>query len=314
LYATFADDRWYDRRIDRWELSGSKLAEQVVGSPARATDFCVLPDGRLIASGHRAITDELDHMPVVPVVLVVDPTGREPPWEFPTTYFPLKFIVSPAGDRVLTRGHHYRSRGYHPEHRNFLLSYRLPLRQPAEAEWKATIRPLPNEFSADLWWYRFDPSGKRVLTIEAGSYLPRAKQPWTARWRSTTSGKAIGQPIRITGLGLNGMDLAVGGTRLLGCDSATIFSFDLSNPDHKPTRTTNPTRKHFTGLAVHPDGRRVFASNNDGTVREYDAVTLQELRAYDWKVGKLTCVAVAPDGMTAAVGSDTGKVVVWDLE
>jgi len=110
------------------------------------------------------------------------------------------------------------------------------------------------------------------------------------------------------------MDLAVGGTRLLGCDSATIFSFDLSNPDHKPTRTTNPTRKHFTGLAVRPDGRRVFASNNDGTVREYDAVTLQELRAYDWKVGKLTCVAVAPDGMTAAVGSDTGKVVVWDLE
>ena len=58
----------------------------------------------------------------------------------------------------------------------------------------------------------------------------------------------------------------------------------------------------------------MFATCNDETVREYDAITLQELRAYAWKVGKLRCVAVAPDGLTAAAGSDTGKVVVWDLE
>ena len=34
----------------------------------------------------------------------------------------------------------------------------------------------------------------------------------------------------------------------------------------------------------------------------------------EWKIGKLRCVAVAPDGLRMAAGSDRGKVVIWDVD
>ena len=35
---------------------------------------------------------------------------------------------------------------------------------------------------------------------------------------------------------------------------------------------------------------------------------------FTWDVGRLRSVAFSPDGTRAAVGSDTGKVVVWDVD
>jgi WD40 repeat protein len=52
----------------------------------------------------------------------------------------------------------------------------------------------------------------------------------------------------------------------------------------------------------------------DGTVREWDLATQQELSALSWSEGRLLSLAVAPDGMTAAVGCESGKVVMWDLD
>lgn len=309
LFATSQDGGWDDTGMDRWELGGDGRAE-TIGGFARARDFGVMPDGRLIVCAHRLETDDAPNMPIV---LVVDPSGAEPPWQFPATYFPFEVVVSPLGDRVLVRGHHYQGRGYQPKHRDFLLSYRLPLQHSPKPEWRETIRKLPGGWSADVWSYQFDPSGQRVLSIESTD-LAVGPARWVARWRSATTGKSHGKAIQLT----NGLaffpHLVAGGTRCVEVYKETISAYPLSDPSARITRRVKGSRKQFNGIAVHPDGRRVFATNNDGTVREYDAVTLQELRAYEWKVGKLLCVAVAPDGLTAAVGSDTGKVVVWDLE
>jgi hypothetical protein len=35
---------------------------------------------------------------------------------------------------------------------------------------------------------------------------------------------------------------------------------------------------------------------------------------FEWQVGQLRSVAVAPDGMRMAAGSATGKVVMWDVD
>lgn len=173
LFATSDDGGWDDTGVDRWELSGGSKAE-TIGGFARARDFGVLPDGRLIVCAHRSREDEDGPFPVV---LVVDPSGAEPPWEFPVTWFPLVFAVSPLGDRLLVRGHHYQGRGYQPTHRDFLLSYRLPMRQPAEEEWIAPIRKLPGGWSANVWSYQFDPSGQRVLCIEETIFIGRMALP-----------------------------------------------------------------------------------------------------------------------------------------
>ncbi len=78
--------------------------------------------------------------------------------------------------------------------------------------------------------------------------------------------------------------------------------------------TIKPSKKHFKGLTFTPDGKRLIAVNTDSAVRVYDTALWTEAVGYEWQIGKLTAVAVAPDGLRAACGSDRGRVVVWDIE
>ena len=67
-----------------------------------------------------------------------------------------------------------------------------------------------------------------------------------------------------------------------------------------------------TGAAFRPDGG-LLATTAAGDVVFYDAACA-EVRRLDFGVGPLTGVAVAADGLTAAVGACGGRVVVFDLD
>jgi WD40 repeat protein len=82
----------------------------------------------------------------------------------------------------------------------------------------------------------------------------------------------------------------------------------------KQVATIKPGKKHFKGFAFTPDGKRLIAVNTDAVVRVYDTTTWKETTGFEWKIGKLTSVAVAPDGLRAACGSHLGRVMVWDLD
>jgi WD40 repeat protein len=82
----------------------------------------------------------------------------------------------------------------------------------------------------------------------------------------------------------------------------------------EPVRLRNDNRSQFTGLAFHPSGRFLAATSNDQTVKLYDATTWAVAEAYTWGIGRLRSVAFSPDGMLAAAGGDSGKVVVWDVD
>ncbi len=76
----------------------------------------------------------------------------------------------------------------------------------------------------------------------------------------------------------------------------------------------NDNRKHFTGIAFHPSGRFLAATSNDATVKLYDTATWEVSRTFIWDIGRMRSIAFSPDGTLAAAGSDTGKVVVWDVD
>jgi WD40 repeat protein len=76
----------------------------------------------------------------------------------------------------------------------------------------------------------------------------------------------------------------------------------------------NDTTHQFTGLAFHPSGRVLAATSNDETVKLYDTATWNVARTFTWDIGKMRSVAFSPNGTLAAAGSDTGKIVVWDVD
>jgi WD40 repeat protein len=85
------------------------------------------------------------------------------------------------------------------------------------------------------------------------------------------------------------------------------------DPDRHVFRTNDNTHQ-FTGVAFHPSGQYLAATSNDTTVKLYDSTSWQVARTFTRNVGRLRSVAFSPDGMLAAVGSDTGKIVVWDVD
>lgn len=66
-------------------------------------------------------------------------------------------------------------------------------------------------------------------------------------------------------------------------------------------------------FASDPRGNFLLTASGN-SVSVWDPKSWTVVKTYDWKAGAITCLAVAPDGLTAAAGTATGKVVVWDVE
>jgi WD40 repeat protein len=76
----------------------------------------------------------------------------------------------------------------------------------------------------------------------------------------------------------------------------------------------NAGEAECSGLAFSPDGRYVATVSGDSAVRFWVVGAWDEPKALEWNVGKLLDVAFSPDGTTAAVSSDTGKIVLFDVD
>lgn len=84
--------------------------------------------------------------------------------------------------------------------------------------------------------------------------------------------------------------------------------------DWPPIRLLDAGRRKVTGLAFHPSGRWLAATSNDATVKLFDTTSWAAATTFTWDVGRMRSVAFSPDGTLAAAGSDSGKVVVWDVD
>lgn len=82
----------------------------------------------------------------------------------------------------------------------------------------------------------------------------------------------------------------------------------------EPVAEKQVGKLHFLGMAFSPDGRYVATVSKDRTTRFWDVGTRGEPKTFEWNVGQLLDVAFAPDGATAAVASDKGQIVLFDVD
>jgi WD40 repeat protein len=101
---------------------------------------------------------------------------------------------------------------------------------------------------------------------------------------------------------------------LIAMAKATISAWQQSDLTRSPHVIHNDNRKHFTGIAFHPSGKYLAATSNDATVKLYDTTTWKVARTFTWDIGKMRSIAFSSDGTLAAAGSDSGRVVVWDVD
>jgi WD40 repeat protein len=75
-------------------------------------------------------------------------------------------------------------------------------------------------------------------------------------------------------------------------------------------------REPASAVAAQLIRPRLVTGGADETVRvwEYDEHTVRLRESFNWQIGRVTTVAVSPDGMLAAAGGADGLVVVWDLD
>ncbi len=150
--------------------------------------------------------------------------------------------------------------------------------------------------------------GDRFFTWE----IPRVGSPDQRRIvaRSSLTGEEIGSttvPMRY----IMGLAARPDGSAVVTFKDSSLYCW---SPGEKVKKVRTGTLTHYRAVAFHPDGRHLLAGNNDTTARLIDSETWQVVRQYTWAIGRLTAVAVSPDGMLAAAGGAKGQVVVWDLD
>jgi hypothetical protein len=72
-------------------------------------------------------------------------------------------------------------------------------------------------------------------------------------------------------------------------------------------------RLEVTALAFTPDCQGLLSASADRSVRLWDVPTGRQRAGWGWELGPLTCVACAPDGLTAAAGGTKSGLIVWDV-
>ncbi|MBA4190180.1 MAG: hypothetical protein C0467_19520 [Planctomycetaceae bacterium] len=173
------------------------------------------------------------------------------------------------------------------------------------AKGEITTRKEIKSASAGVRWAAFSPNGESLATIEFGGSDANIVIRSTKTLKQTGAAECYAAAQMLV--------FSLDSSRVVVPSGASIAVYDTSNLETKPRKATNPSRRHFLSMAFHPDGQ-LLTVDNDRLVQIWDVNTMTVTRSVEWKIGKLYAVTVSPDGTRAAVGSHTGKVLVWDWD
>jgi WD40 repeat protein len=94
-------------------------------------------------------------------------------------------------------------------------------------------------------------------------------------------------------------------------NSVTVTSAATGAP---VTQLTLTRKYHVQDCAFSPDGRFLAVVSNEASVRVWTTDDWKEQKEFAWGIGPLKCVAFAPDGLRAACGSASGRILIWDWD
>jgi WD40 repeat protein len=274
------------RIIMLWTALASGARPEVVTLPdGGATRLTFGPSGTLFAGNDQLFAVDLASRAAVRV-----PTDK---------WHSVGFGASPDGTRLVVSE-------YPPDGETTRLTC-WPVGDFAEPLWQTTVRAhvyLPPLFPA---------AGDVFVQSES------TRDPGTRHWRSLrvlrslatgaaldSSKPLIEHPERIA--------LSPDGSHFAIRVRERVYVYPGAGGWEVVQSVTNDSKKHFTGIAFHPSGRHLAATSNDATVKLYDTTTWEVIRTFTWDIGRMRSITFSPDGTLAAAGSDTGKVVVWDVD
>lgn len=189
------------------------------------------------------------------------------------------------------------------------------------------------------------PDGKTAVATRAGSQQQVALERWELpSWRPLT-GFDFWSPFRRLAFSPNGEFLAginavtfelriavTGGLNgrhqipyvgdgffAFGCDSREVvfgWETDLQGMETRAggvrRRAASPDRAFLDAAFT---GRRHLATvDGSAVMRVWSSESWEVVGGYDWGAGGLTCVAATADGLAGVCGTDTGKLVVFDVD
>jgi WD40 repeat protein len=172
--------------------------------------------------------------------------------------------------------------------------------------------PLSMGDGGDQAWgcLAFAPDGKTLATAHKVRHSHSSYQYSVRLWDPTT--RRVGSTLVGHGAYTTGLAFAPNSRVLAATCGQPLLVWDVATGATLVHHKIN--KQHFMDVIFTPDGRFLLLARRDKTVRVWDTQTWREQAAFDWDIGAIVSVAVAPDGMRAAAGGDKGKIVVWDLD
>lgn len=227
-------------------------------------------------------------------------------WEVPGG--PLRaFAVSPSGDRLVCGCELWS--GVNPKHSvdAQLVSF---TRGGKQKHWtQSAVLEGDGFVFSDL---AFFPNGKRFASIE----WSRRKQGREYRQGDELTlrihdAKSLGE-LDATPVKRPAKELVVCGKNVVVRGEKAFQVWDADDLTSEPLEAKTG-RTPLGAIAADPQGRFVLTAAGD-SVSVWDSGSWAARKTYEWGCGKITCLAVSPDGLLVAAGTATGKVVVWDTE
>jgi WD40 repeat protein len=170
--------------------------------------------------------------------------------------------------------------------------------------WKQSIRPA---FS----WYLFTQDGNELLQME---FFSRPGLRFETRLILRRSDDGCAKSTIPIDDYANCLPRESSDGKMLAYHIGNAIVVRSKHRDYESiSRIPNPSLKYFTDVAFHPSGQWLAATCNDETVKFYDTESWQVAKTFAFWIGRMRSIAFSPDGTLAAAGSDTGKVVIWDI-